>query len=171
MEKEIIIKRIKYILIGVLVLIFQAEFANNLRIFGVAPNFVLCYVMCMSFHSTDSFGFYNALIMGLCADALGGRIFGEYTFFFVLFDFLIGRVFYKLFSENFIFEFLGGAIFNFVFSFSFALIYWLFGGRFWFLLTEMVLAEVIYNSAVFMVFLWISRKTKKKRHITFRINE
>ncbi len=170
MEKNAVLEKIKYVIWGVVILAFQACVADRLRIFGIAPNIVLCYVMCVSFRNHDSFGFYNALVLGLAADALGGRIFGEYTFFFVLFDLLISKVFYKLFSENFWFEFFGGVVLNIFFSVFFALTAWLFEGNFLFLILKIAFVEILYNSAVFLVFLFLSKKRKQKRRITFRID-
>ena len=81
MESSNILKVIKYILTGLFVLLLQAVFADGMRISGIAPNIVLCYVMCVSFKNSDSStGFYNALILGIIMDALGSRGFGEYTF-------------------------------------------------------------------------------------------
>ncbi len=170
MENSIVIERIKYVILGVVVLAFQTGFADSMRIMGVAPNIVLCYVMCVSFRNHNSFGFYNALLTGLALDAIGGRIFGEYTFFFVLFDLIIEKVFYKLFAENFWFEFFSGVILNIFFSGMFALIVWLFDGNFLYITMKIALIEAIYNSAVFLVLLFIFKKRKKKRRITFRID-
>ena len=169
MGKDFLIDKIKYVFMGVVILALHACFADKLRLFGVAPNIVLCYVMCVSFRNHDSFGFYNALILGLASDALCGRIFGEYTFFFILFDLLIAKVFYKLFAENFWFEFFSGVIMSFIFSVTFALIVWLFDGNFIFLTLKIALVEALYNSFIFLLFLYASKKRKKKRRITFRI--
>ncbi len=170
MERNFWVEKIKYVIIGVVILAFQVCFADKLRLFGVAPNIALCYVMCVSFRNHDSFGFYNALILGLATDALGGRIFGEFTFFFVLFDLLIAKVFYKLFSENFWFEFFSGVILSFLFSMIFAIIVWLFEGNFIFLTLKIALVEALYNSFVFLIFLYASKKRKKKRRIAFRVD-
>ena len=72
MGKDFLVSKIKYVISGVVILAFWACLADKLRLFGVAPNIVLCYVMCVSFRNHDSFGFYNALILGLAADALLG---------------------------------------------------------------------------------------------------
>ncbi len=170
MENSYLSEKIKYVFLGVVILAFGACFADKMRIFGVAPNIALCYVMCVSFRNHDSFGFYNALILGLATDALGGRVFGEFTFFFVLFDLIIARVFYKLFAENFWFEFFSGVILSFLYSTIFAVIVWLFDGNFIFIALKIALVEALYNSFVFLIFLYLFKKRKKKRRIAFRVD-
>ena len=160
---------IKYVLIGVLLLFVQIGFGNSMRLFGIAPNLVLCYVLTASFSQKGNFGFYNALCFGILLDAFSGRIFGAYTIFFVIFDILIEKLFYKYFSEHFVFEFLSGSFLCFMFSFFYAVTEWLFEGNFIFLFFRVCIVETVINSILFLFFLIIAKRKKKRRRSAFRV--
>lgn len=161
--------KIKYVLTGILLILVQVGFGDNMRLFGVAPNLILCYVLTASFKIRSSFGFYNALCFGILLDSFSGRIFGAYTIFFVIFDILIEKLFYRHFSEHFFFEFLSGASLCFVFSLFYAITVWLFEGDFIFLFFRICIVETIINSIVFLFFLLISKRKKKRRRSAFRV--
>lgn len=169
MESNDIAVKIKYVFVGVILLLIQTVCGNKMRIFGVAPNLVLCYVLTSSYRSKSTFGFYNALVFGLVLDSISGRIFGAYTIFFVLFDMIVENVFYKYFSENFVLEFFGGSALLFAFSFFYAVTVWLFNGNFMFLFFRICIVETVINSVLFFFFLLISKRKKKKRRSAFRV--
>ena len=169
MDREKIILFIKRAALFILVFVLQTVLSDRLRIFGVSPNFALCYLLVVAFKNYPSYGFYLALILGLTVDAVSGRIFGAYTFLFVLTEEIIKNFYTKLFSENFFFECLGGLFFNLVFSVLYALGEWIFYGSFIHIFLRIALVECVYNQIVFMIFLFISKKVKKKRRSMFRI--
>ena len=169
MERERVILFIKRAIIIISVFALQTVFADKMRIFGVSPNFPLALVLVVSFKNYPSYGLYCALILGLLTDSVSGRIFGGCTFLFVLIEIIIKNYFTKLFTEGFIFETLGGLVFNFMFSVLYGIGRWIFVGSFAHIFLEIVLVEFLYNQIVFMLFLIISKRFKKKRRSMFRV--
>lgn len=169
MENEGIWVYIKRAFIFILIFIMQTVLADRVRLWGIAPNFALAYVLVISFKNYPHYGFYTALIMGLMTDAVSGRVFGSYTFLFVLAEEVIRIYYTKFFSENFFFEFLGGLVFNFFFSLLFAIGEWLFIGNFIRIVFNIAVPEFIYNQIIFTVFLLMAQKKKKKHRSMFRV--
>lgn len=161
--------KIKYSLIGAVLLLVQIVFGNKMRLFGIAPNIILCYALTSSYRNSGSFGFYNALVFGIFLDGISGRIFGANTVFFVVFDIIVEKLFYKYFSENLLLEFLSGSALLFVYSFFYAVTVWLFNGNFIFLFFRICIVETVVNSILFFFFLVISKRKKKKRRSAFRV--
>lgn len=169
MESEKVILFIKRAVILVLVFVMQVVLADKIRFLGVSPNFALAYILVISLKNYKSYSLVAAVISGILLDAVSGRIFGAYTFLFVLVCGLVKYIYLKMFSENFLFESLGGLFFNFIFSLIYGLGEWLFYGKFTSIFTQIVLFECLYNQIIFMVFLLISKKTRKKHRSIFRI--
>lgn len=171
MDREKAILFLKRTFIIILVFAMQTVYADKIRIFGVSPNFPLALVLVVSFKNYPSYGLYCALILGLLTDSVSGRIFGGCTFLFVLIEVIIKNYYTKLFTESFLFETLGGLVFNFIFSVLYGIGRWMFVGSFTHIFLEIVLFEFLYNQLVFMLFLIISKRFKKKRRSMFRIWE
>lgn len=161
--------KIKYAFCGIALFLIQVVFGNKMRIFGIAPNLVLCYTLTVSYRGKEAYGFYNALIFGILLDGVSGRIFGAYTVFFLLFDIIVEKLFYKYFSENLLLEFLSGSALLFVFSFFYSVAVWLFNGNFVFLFFGICVVETLVNSILFFFFLVISKRKKKRRRSAFRV--
>ena len=169
MESDKIILFLKRALIVALVFVMQTVLADKMRILGISPNFSLALVLVIAFKNYPSYGLYAALILGVLTDAVSGRIFGSYTFLFVLISELIMNYYTKLFTESFLFECLGGLVFNFLFSMLYGIGEWLFYSSFTHIFFKIAFFECLYNQIIFMIFLFISKKFKKKRRSIFRI--
>lgn len=169
MESDKIILFLKRALIIALVFVMQTVLADKIRIFGVSPNLPLALILVVSFKNYKDCSFYAALILGILTDAVSGRVFGGNTFLFILIEEIIKNYYTKLFTESFFFECVGGLFFNFLFSVMFGIGEWLFYGSFTHIFLKIVLLECLYNQLIFIIFLLISNKFKKKRRSIFRI--
>lgn len=169
MESGKIILVLKRVLLITLIFVSQTVFADKMRIMGVSPNLTLAFILVVAFKNYPSYGLYASLTLGFLTDAVSGRIFGGYTFLFVLIEELIKNYYTKLFTESFLFEFFGGLAFNFLFSLLYGLGEWFFYSSFAHIFLKIALIECLYNQVVFTFFLFVSKKIKKKRRSIFRI--
>ncbi len=163
------VKIIKQTLLAAVIFLVQLIFADRLRLFGVAPNFVLAFVLAISFLREPHYSFYTALIAGFFLDSVSGRFFGSYTALFALVAFGIRELYHSAFSENFVIEAVYGLITCFLYSLCYAFFTSLFEGEFLILFTRTALIEFIYNFVIFLLMLIIQKRNLKKHRSVFQL--
>lgn len=169
MEQTNWLKNLKRFLLVTAIFFLQSVFADNLRLWGVAPNVAFCFVLAISFLKSQRFSFYAALALGICLDAVSGRFFGIYTVLFMTVAFCIREFYHSAFSENFIIEAIYGFIVCFCYSICFAFFTSLFRGGFFSLLSSTAWIELCYNFVIFLLMLGIQKKCNQKRRSVFRL--
>ena len=112
------LKVTKQCVLAAVIFLLQLIFADRWRIFGVAPNFVLCFVLALSFLRKPHYSFYSAFILGFFMDSMSGRFFGAYTALFAIVAFGIRELYHSAFSENFVIEAIYGLVSCFFHSIS-----------------------------------------------------
>lgn len=169
MEQATWVKVCKRCLLVAAVFLLQLVFVDKLRMFGVSPNFAFAFVLAISFLKEQSYSFYAALILGFLLDSVSGRLFGTYTVLYMVVAFCIREFYHSAFSENFVIESIYGLIVCFVYSLCFAFFISLYRGEFLTLLSRTAWIEFLYNYAIFLVMLFIQKKTKKKHRSVFHL--
>ena len=144
-------------------------FADRWRIFGVAPNFVLCFVLVLSFLKKPHYSFYSAFILGFLMDSMSGRFFGTYTALLAMTALGIRELYHSAFSENFVIEAIYGLAACFLYSLCYAFFTSLFEGEFLVLFTRTALVEFLYNFVIFLLMLLIQKKNLKKHRSVFHL--
>ena len=160
---------VKQCLLAAVIFLLQLCFADRLRIFGVAPNFVLAFVLALSFLKAPRYSFCCALILGFCLDSVSGRFFGTYTALFTLVAFGIREFYHSAFSENFVMEAFYGLITCGLYSLCYAFFTSIFEGNFWMLLYRTAFIEFIYNFVIFLLMLLIQKRNLKKNRSVFHL--
>ncbi len=163
------VKVLKQCLLAAVVFLLQLIFADRIRFFGVAPNFVLAFVLAVSFLRKPHYSFYSAFILGFFMDSMSGRFFGAYTALFALVAFGIREFYHSAFSENFVIEAIYGFITCFLYSLCYAFFTSLFEGNFMVLFTRTALIEFIYNFIIFFLMLIIQKRNLKQHRSVFRL--
>jgi rod shape-determining protein MreD len=167
MERDRYILNIKRIALSLFIFMLQLMFADYFRIFGVAPNIAFSFVLSVALLNDFKYMINNAIFLGLALDAVSGRIFGAYTFMFVIIAFLMSEFYHSAFSENFVIESLYAFIATFLYSVLFAFLNSLFSGSFIILLSKLAIIEWIYNFLIFLLFRFIQGMFKKRRRNIF----
>ncbi len=160
---------LKRSLLAAAVFLLQLICADKLRIFGVAPNFVLAFVLALSFLREPDYSFYSAFILGFLLDSISGRFFGSYTALFALVAFGIRELYHSAFSENFVIEAIYALITCFLYSLCYAFFTSLFQGEFLVLFYRTALIEFIYNFFIFLGMLFIQKRNLKKHRSVFHL--
>ena len=163
------LKVLKQCLLAAVVFLLQLCFADRLRILGVAPNFVLTFVLALSFLRDPRYSIYSALILGFFCDSVSGRFFGTYTALFAVVAIGIRELYHSAFSENFVMEAIYGLITCCLYSLCYAFFTSLFEGHFFILLYRTALIECIYNFAIFLLMLLIQKRNLKKHRSVFHL--
>lgn len=162
-------KLIKQCLLAAVIFSLQLVFADRLRIFGVSPNFVLAFVLALSFLRDPKYSLWSALILGFFMDSVSGRFFGAYTALLTLVAFGIREFYHSAFSENFLMESVYGLITSFLYSLCYAFFTSLFAGDFFVLLYRTALIEFVYNFVIFLGMLFIQKQKLKKHRSVFHL--
>lgn len=163
------VKVLKQCLLATVIFLLQLIFADKLRFFGVAPNFVLAFVLALSFLRKPHYSFYTAFIAGFFLDSVSGRFFGAYTVLFALVAFGIREFYHSAFSENFAIEAIYGLITCFLYSLCYAFFTSLFQGEFLVLFYRTALIEFVYNFFIFLLMLLIQKRNLKKHRSVFHL--
>ncbi len=158
---------LKRCLLAAVIFLLQLICADRFRIFGVAPNFVMAFVLALSFLREPKYSFYSAFILGFLSDSISGRFFGSYTALFALVAFGIRELYHSAFSENFVIEAIYGLIACFLYSLCYAFFTSFFAGEFFVLFTKTALIECFYNFVLFLLMLFVQKKTKKRHRSVF----
>ena len=169
MERANWVKALKHYLLVALIFLLQFIFADKCRLFGVAPNFALSFVLTVSFLKKQNYSFQSALILGILLDGVSGRMFGAFTLLFMAIAFGIREFYHSAFSENFIIEAFYGLVACFIASICSAFFISLYRGEFLALVSRTAWIEFLYNYVIFLVMLFIQKKFTKKRRSVFRI--
>jgi rod shape-determining protein MreD len=167
MERDRYIVTIKRIILSVFIFILQFMLADHYRIFGVSPNIAFSFVLAVALLNDFKYTIHNALFLGLALDAVSGRIFGAYTFMFVLISFAMSEFYHSAFSENFVIESLYALIATLLYSTLFAFLNSFFRGNFFVLFSKIAVIEWLYNFSIFLIFRFIQGIFKKKRKSIF----
>lgn len=78
------------------------QFSGFLRLYGAAPNYLLCFVVCLSlFEKSEVVAVVFSGVAGLCSDFFSGGIFGHRTFWAIVVSYLTAAFIYRIFSRNF----------------------------------------------------------------------
>ncbi len=159
----------KQCVLAAVIFLLQLIFADRWRIFGVAPNFVFCFVLALSFLRKPHYSFYSAFILGFFMDSMSGRFFGAYTALFAITAFGIRELYHSAFSENFVIEAIYGLVSCFLYSLCYAFFTSLFEGDFLILFTRTALIEFLYNFIIFLLMLLIQKRNLKKHRSVFHL--
>lgn len=160
---------LKRCLLAAVIFLLQLICADKLRIFGVAPSFVLAFVLTLSFLRDPQYSFYSAFILGFFLDSISGRFFGSYTVMFALVALGIRELYHSAFSENFIIEAIYGLIACFLYSLCYAFFTSFFAGEFFVLFSQTALIECFYNFILFLLMLFVQKRNQKKHRSVFHL--
>lgn len=148
---------VRIVVISVLMLvnlILESTVFQNLRIYGVKPDFSVVLIVAYAILRGSSYGAFIGLGAGMLVDSMYGRIFGINSFSYMITGYIIGQVHENVFKDSFvpplIFNFLAILIYQHIF---FLLSYFtnsIPGTDITYLqiLLKVVIPQAIYNSIV-----------------------
>lgn len=136
-----------YTVLAILLTILQTTFVKYITIFGVKPNLMLIFVICIALVEGAEKGAIIGFFCGVFVDLLGAGPFGYNTLSFLYLALLCGTLRKTFFVGNHLIA----SIFTMIASAIYGLVYYIFFIYFWqdtsFLLTffTRLLPECIYN--------------------------
>lgn len=96
--------KIKKILLNAVLLLLCCllQFSGFLRLYGAAPNFLLCFVVCLSVsEQSPAVAVVFSAVAGLLSDFFSGGFFGHRTFWAIVTAYVSVALLYRFFSRNF----------------------------------------------------------------------
>jgi len=149
-------KIISYTIYIYIIILLQSTLMENIRVFNVKPNLMIIFIVSVALLRGNVEGAIIGFFMGLCQDALSGKVIGFYSLVGLYLGLIIGSVNKRLYRENFLviifFTFVSTIVYEFVVyflnTFSINNIEFVFPFR------NFILPEAIYNSFV-SIFVYI----------------
>lgn len=156
-------------LVFTLIFFLNQTLANSLEILNVAPNFIFSVILCASLIENDTSNIYYSLAFGLLFDFFNGKIMGVHTVLFVLIPFVLSE-FYHNYFENMVsvktlFAFIGCLMYSLLFAIFFGLR----GEGFLEIFINVSLVELVYNSVITIIAIFIYRKIISLRRTAWRV--
>lgn len=155
----------------ILLCTIQSTLLQYVKIFGVKPNLVLIYVVCVALLRGYTEGAIIGAFSGLFLDVLGGRSLGLYTLVGMYLGLAVGSINKRIFRENILIVIFFTLIFSIAYEFSVFLL-----GSFLpsvfdrtvdplnilYALKQIILPEAIYNSIIsIFIFILVMRSNNR----------
>lgn len=134
-------------------LIMQVLFSTYFRISGIAPNFLLVFVISNSLIRDHKYGFFWGLTTGLVLDIMIGRALGFNALFFMYIGLLIGLLADRIYRESLLppmfFVILSTLFYNLATYFVF---FYRTSGLFtWDFFSSQIGVEMMYNAIIVLI--------------------
>lgn len=146
---------VTYTIIAVLLCALQTTIFEFIKLFGVRPNLLLAFVVCVALLRGSVEGGAVGLMCGIFSDVMGYGTFGVNTFMLLYIGVVLGLFCGKFYRVRSIVAF----SFAFAASFTYGFLYYFFAyyvwgnGGMWFAISRKILPESLYTAFMSMLIL------------------
>ena len=165
-QTEVNVRGVCYTIIAVLLCALQTTIFNFISIYGIRPNLLLAFVVCVALLRGNVEGGMTGLLCGILTDVMGYGSFGIHALLYMYIGIAIGFFSGKFYRVRLVVAF----SFTFVINLTYGLLYYFFAfyiwgkGGMWFAISNKIFPESLYTAFLsILLLLMIS-------HINNRIN-